>query len=329
MKNTKKIIALILTAIMTLALSVSVFAADDGFGGIRYSDEASVVITKVYRLEGAGKSPAETFTLEQVGDGIVKDGEAESAPALGTVTGASFEEGAATANGTEAQITVALPEYDHVGVYEYTLREVAGTTAGVTYYGNDIRLTVTVINDDETGRLRIAAVHTESVGEEKNDTFTNTYSAGTLQIKKTVTGILGDKTRYFRFTVTLNGEEGKTYNDTYAVGETSYAENPTEIKIGETATFYLKHDETLAIENLPYGVSYTVEEDTPDDYTVTMTASEGVIGAASVTASFTNNKGGTPDTGISLDSLPYVAILVLAVAGSAFMIARKYTRRDR
>ena len=104
------------------------------------------------------------------------NGEATSAPALGTITGAAFAAGAATANGATGEITVALPEYTSVGVYEYTLQEVAGTTAGVAYYGKTIKLVVTVVNGTD-GNIRVAAVHTESEDEVKSDKFENTYSA--------------------------------------------------------------------------------------------------------------------------------------------------------
>ena len=328
MKHLKKAVAVLLTLCMAFVMTTLVFA-DVELGGAQYSDDASVTITKVYRLEGSGVSPAETFTLQQIGKGVVKDGEAAEAPDLGTITGASFAKGAATVGGTEAGIVVDLPVYERVGVYEYTLRETAGTTAGVTYYGNDIRLVVTVINDPDTGKLRIAAVHTESAGAEKSDSFPNTYSAGTLHITKTVTGNLGDKTRYFKFTVTLTGEQGKVYGESYAVTGGSYAENPAAVKIGESAVFYLKDGETLSLENLPYGVSYTVEEDTPEDYTVTKSGETGTVGSASATAAFTNNKGGTPDTGIRLNSLPYIAMLALASSGLLVTLLRKRAAKNR
>ena len=329
MKIFRKTAVLILALCLSLAMSIPAFAEEGGLEGLHYSDDTSVAITKVFRLEGAGTSPAETFTLRQIGDGTIKDGEATEAPALGTITGAAFAEGAASADGAEAQIIVNLPAYERVGVYEYTLREDAGTTAGVTYYGNDIKLVVTVINDESTGSLRVAAVHTESTGEEKSDRFPNIYSAGTLNITKTVTGNLGDKTKYFKFTVVLTGEPGRTYAGSYAVTGGSHAENPAFIRIGEPSAFYLRHDETLSVANLPYGVGYTVEEYTPADYTVTKENESGSIQSPSVTAAFTNNKGGTPDTGISLDSLPYLAVLALTVAGSLLFFSGKRSRRDR
>lgn len=330
----KKILAMLLAVMMLL--SVASVAMADGVTDTPATptDMTTVTIKKVYKLANAGTtSPAETFTLAQVGDGRVTDGEASSAPALGAITGANFAAGAATVNGTTGDITVALPEYTNVGVYEYTLKEVAGTTAGVTYYGDNITLKVTVINDTE-GNLRIAAVHAESennaleAGKTKKDNFPNTYSAGTLKVSKTVTGNLGDKDKYFEFKVTLTGETGKTYGETYTVTGGSNTANPATIKIGEETTFQLKHDETITIANLPYGVTYTVTETAADGYTTTKTGDTGSINAAEKTAAFTNKKDGSIDMGVMLDSMPYV--LVLAVVGAAViaLIAKKRHAED-
>lgn len=193
----------------------------------------------------------------------------------------------------------------------------------VTYYGNDIKLVVTVVNGDN-GKLRVADVHTEGKGETKNDTFTNTYSAGKLNITKTVTGNLGDKSKYFEFKVTLTGEAGKTYGETYAVSGGSYDTNPGSIKIGEETTFMLKHGDTISIANLPYGVKYTVTETAADGYTTTKSGDTGSINAAETTAAFTNSKTGTIDTGVTTESLPYVVLMGFVVlAGAALLLKRK------
>ena len=330
----KKIISLILALMLVLCMGAAAFAegtTGDAGTTTTLTDHKTVTIKKVYKLIGAGTSPAETFTLQQVGNGRVVDGEATSAPALGAITGATFASGAATAEGFEGSITIALPTYTTVGVYEYTLKEVAGTTAGVTYYGNNIKLVVTVING-ENGKLRIAAVHTEIATDENNDpaksdTFANTYSAGTLNISKTVTGNLGDQDKYFEFKVTLTGETGKTYNTNgYAVSGGSKDSNPTSIKIGEETTFQLKHGDTISIANLPYDVSYTVTETAADGYTTTKTGNSGTINAADQTAAFTNNKTSEIDMGVSTDSLPYIVLLgIVALIGAAMIIKRRAT----
>ena len=318
MKLAKKLFTLALTLALTLGLGAAALAAD-----AEPTDQQTVAIEKKYVLVGDGVSPAETFTLEPVGSGVVTDGEATSAPALGAITGAAFAEGDATAAGTAKNITVALPAYEHVGVYEYTLREIAtAQTAGVLYFGSDIRLVVTVINGAD-GKLRIAAVHTEAVGEAKSGSFSNLYSAGTLSVQKTVTGNLGDKNKYFTFHVTLTGETGKSYGEAYAVTGGSNAANPSSVAVGETAVFYLRNGETISIANLPYGVSYTVTEDAADGYTTTKTGDTGTINAAAQTAAFENNKTGPLDTGVALESLPYVLILCGVAAAAAVSLLRK------
>lgn len=321
----KKMITGVIAAAMVLSMSTVAFADN-----ATYKDVDSVTVTKSYKLVGNGSSPDETFTLEQVGNGKVTDGDAASAPALGAITGAHFSVGAATTDGVKEQITINLPTYDTVGVYEYTLKEVAGTTAGVNYYANPIKLVVTVVQDGE--KKRVAAVHVEESGE-KTDVFENTYSAGVLKVTKTVTGNLGDKEKYFKFVVTLTGEDAKTYPaGGFAVAGGSYASNPAKIQVGEATTFWLKDNETLSIENIPYGVTYTVTEDdySADDYITTKNGDSGTINAAEQTAAFTNAKDiGEVDTGINLDSLPYIMILaVVAIALVAFFGKKRMARNN-
>lgn len=316
----KKLLSIGLAAMLAFGLATTSFAEEAG--DVTTPKDGIVTIHKVYKLENADtKSPAETFTLEQVGK-KVKDGDATEAPDLGTITGATYKEGAATIRGTTGDITVALPEYTNVGVYEYTLKEVAGKTAGVTYYDKDIKLVVTVVNDDN-GKLRIAAVHTESTGEAKSDNFPNTYKAGELDVSKTVIGNLGDKNKYFEFKVTLTGENGKTYRDSYAVTGGSNTANPSTIKIGEETTFLLKHGDTITIANLPYGVKYTVTETAAEGYTTEKTGDTGKINAADQAAKFTNTKEGSIDTGVVLNNMPYILVLAVLAAGVAVFIIRK------
>ena len=240
----------------------------------------------------------------------------------------TYAQGEAGSANKTRQIEIQLPEYDSVGVYTYIIHEAAGNSAGVTYYGDAILLRVTVIEQD--GRLRIAAVHTEdpeSTGEGKRDDFDNLYSAGELEVHKDVEGIMGNKDKYFEFRVQLTGEEGKTYQDSYAITGGSYDANPDSIKIrpGETteATFYLKDGDTIHIENLPYGVEYKVSETPVADYATTETGTEGEVDEAVERASFTNTKGGTVDAGVVLDSAPYLFTLTGAAGVGLLLTLRR------
>ena len=321
----------LLAAVLSIALAMGVsvmpaFAAS----GETYADMDSVVIKKNYELANTDTiSPEETFTFT-IDPGTVTDASegidaADYMPTVGDVTYAQGEAGSASKT---KKIEITLPEYDSVGVYTYIIHEAAGNSAGVTYYGDAILLRVTVIEQD--GKLRIAAVHTEdpeSTGEGKKDDFDNLYSAGKLEVHKDVEGIMGNKDKYFEFTVQLTGEEGKTYQDSYAITGGSYDANPDsiEIKPGETteATFYLKDDDTIHIENLPYGVEYKVSETPVADYVTTETGTEGEVDAAVEQANFTNTKGGTVDAGVVLDSAPYLFTLTGAAGVGLLLTLRR------
>ncbi len=314
---------------ISLAMGVSVMPAFAA-SGETYADMDSVVIKKNYELANTDTiSPEETFTftidpvtVTDASEGIEA---ADYRPIVGDVTYAQGEAGSASKT---KKIEIKLPEYDSVGVYTYIIHEVEGNSAGVTYYGDAILLRVTVIEQD--GKLRIAAVHTEdpeSTGEGKKDDFDNLYSAGKLEVHKDVEGIMGNKDKYFKFRVQLTGEEGKTYQDSYAITGGSYDANPDSIEIrpGETteATFYLKDDDTIHIENLPYGVEYKVSETPVADYATTETGTEGEVDAAVEQANFTNTKGGTVDAGVVLDSAPYLFTLTGAAGVGLLLTLRR------
>ncbi|MDO4649150.1 MAG: hypothetical protein Q4B26_10920, partial [Eubacteriales bacterium] len=80
--------------------------------------------------------------------------------------------------------------------------------------------------------------------------------------------------------------------------------------------------------NVPAGVTYTVVEDdySKDGYTTSKTGDTGTMDDKEATAAFTNDKVGDVDTGINLDSLPYILILVvIAGAAVAFFVSKRRT----
>lgn len=288
---------------ISLAMGVSVMPAFAA-SGETYADMDSVVIKKNYELANEGTfSPAETFSFDIEADNVTDASdditpENMPMPTIGTV---SYLRGEAGSTTKTKEIKIDLPEYDSVGVYTYIIHEVAGNSAGVTYYGDAILLRVTVIEQD--GKLRIAAVHTEdpeSTGEGKKDDFDNLYSAGELEVHKDVEGIMGNKDKYFEFTVQLTGEEGKTYQDSYAIT-----------------------GDTIHIENLPYGVEYKVSETPVADYVTTETGTEGEVDEAVEQANFTNTKGGTVDAGVALESAPYLFTLTGAAGVGLLLTLRR------
>lgn len=333
----KKFFAGVLAAAMMLTVGATAAFAEQQ----EYTDTKTVTVHKTFKLVGAGTSAAETFTLEQVGDGTVTDGDAESAPALGNITGATFSKGAATTEGATGDITIKLPEYTKTGVYEYTLKEVVtNATAGVTYFGNTIRLVVSVVNGGNN-TVRVAAVHTEGVGADgeklsKSDTFTNTYTANSITVSKVVLGNLGDKTKDFAFTINFKkaASENAPTDITYTVNNEQHTVAFDDN--GEAAVrFTLHNHQSMNFVNVPAGVKYTVTEDdyTNAGYTTellggeTHTTGEKTMGADAADFTFRNIKDGSIDTGVILDNAPYIALLaIVAIGGVALMLNKR--RRD-
>lgn len=328
-----KLFAGVLAAAMMMSVGVSAMAATvsqpDQSGN--YTDMSTVTLKKTYAATNTGTtSPEETFkfsaiTLERIENGGANASSQSAVPTIADVTYSAGEAGSSTAT---KDITITLPAYSAVGVYHYKFTETAGDTAGVDYRSDEIKLVVTVI--EQNGKKRVAAVHTESTGN-KSDIFTNTYSAGSLTVGKTVAGFFGDQDTEFEMTVTFNAPANKTVKSDITVG--TGESKQTVVAAGEgwtgekTYDFKLSHDHSITFDNIPYGVTYTVVEKdyTSEGYQAAGYDSNktGTINAASVSTTITNTKSGTVDTGVILDNAPYILMLAVVAGGAFFMVAKK------
>lgn len=344
----KKLFAGILAVAMMATMAAPAFAAKASSvttttGETKeIEDVSTVTLSKDYKLannDESNVSPAETITFTVENKSVKKAAKGITTENMPTVTVADLDLAVGAAGGQKQTTTITLPDYTSVGVYTYEITENNGNKAGVTYRAEPITLVVTVVNGDTAGEfVRIPALHIGGVDAAKGDTIENTYSAGTLNIKKEVKGTMGDKSKNFKFTLKLETTDNKSYPETYemAVTATGDAEltNPTIIKLGEETTVYLHNDSTIRIANLPYGVKYTITEDNytgeGDDngYTTKVNGNEGLTTTGTVDASaeeveFVNSKGGVVDTGVILDNAPYIALMMVVVAGAAVMIIKK------
>lgn len=217
-----------------------------------------------------------------------------------------------------------------------------------------LRVTVVQVPEDkEKGikeHLAIAGIALRAADggkEEKVNELENTYDAGTLNISKTVTGNLGNYDTDWAFTVTFSAPEDlKVYSDIYYEKITAEEETGETGEAGETADtktvavaagtswdgnkeylFNLKHGESIKFYNIPKGVTYTIVETAAntDGYTSTVAGNEGGDIATGATGSiatnevdtvaYTNDKGIIPDTGIELETLPFVLLMGIALVG--------------
>ena len=340
----KKWLALLLVLMMSMTVALaSGDAAEDPYKDLKGLDATvttnTFTITKNYTINGGNATtpvnPADTLTFA-VSDAAFENEGTTAPDPIPTPTIAAVPKAAGV---DSADIVVALPAYKVAGIYTYTITEDDTGVAGVTYLDETLNLKVTIINGDNPGEFKIGAVALrQDNADPKIKAFENTYDAGALTIEKEVTGILGDKDKVWNFNVALAAPSGDTVKADIAVSgnHESFQENSADvgasIAAGDgwsgTRTFALelKHGQKITLDNLPAGTSYTIVEEkaNADGYTTTPTNESGSISSDTKTeAKFVNDKRGTIDTGISMETLPYVLVLALALAGTALMIVRR------
>lgn len=199
------------------------------------------------------------------------------------------------------------------GTYTYTIEGLSPNTAyTVEETGADLegRTVTTTVTGNETG--------TVPKGQTATVAYNNSYSLATttIIIEKCVTGNMGSHSDSFEFTVSGNTVKDQPTEFTLKHGETK----EITVNIGDKITVSEKKGEYTASYVVMVGEKSTATGKT-DSVTYTVTSDEGqkII--------FTNDYEMMISTGILLDTLPYVLILVL-VAGGAVLLLRRKRRED-
>lgn len=215
----------------------------------------------------------------------------------------------------------------------------------VTYSNGNGKITFS-----DQGIWSMVATATYSTTEAQNPeiSITNTYTLNTtnVTITKKTTGAFADRAKAFKFTVSdLNTDA--TLEGTTVTGNNS---------------FTLANGQSVTIKNLEVGKTITITEDANDskDYETTDTChkekaksfkyqvclnddgeiylqaldaggnaiADKTIKGEKLGITVTNNFDGNPDTGVLLDTLPYLILLAVAVAGGVLVVVRKRKHRD-
>lgn len=324
LRKINKVVAFILALTLVLGMTTVAFAEPE-VPEVTYKDWSPVTINKDLTINNQGTvNPAETFDFV-IGGGTVTDGAALAAPAFDPNT---FTITVAQA-GTTGSADITLPTFTKVGVYTYPVTETAGNTAGMDYDGGTYYLVVTVINNPDFGEqgepefLRVLTL--TDANDVKDDSFNNDFDAGDLEINKVTTGNYTDPDDEFTVTVTLTPQSGKVLVDDaiVAAGNDSYNQNATTGVV--TIVYKVKGGDTYTIKNIPYDVNYAVVETQDPDYDAPAydDKANGAMDAALISTTITNNRNTDIDTGINLDNLPYITIIVLALGGLVGFTVRK------
>lgn len=206
------------------------------------------------------------------------------------------------------------------GVYQGTVVDVDSTYGQSPVFdsvnGGEWTFDGWYLNSDCTGaKVTSVTMGTDTIYLYGKWTFER--KTATVTIAKLVDGNMGNRGEEFTFTVS-----GNTYTE-------------------EVTTFKLKHDEskeltvnigdtiTVTEAESGYSVSYEI---TAEGYTAVSGSGNSVqytvTSAADQTITFTNNKTVIIDTGVLLDTLPYIIILVIVAAGAVLMLKKRSRRED-
>lgn len=217
-------------------------------------------------------------------------------------------------------------------------------------------------NDAATGEgnsFRFVNTYTKTTGENP-DTPINPgeedTTASALTVSKKVVGDMADLTQEFSFAITLKYPE--TAKDVakeitaYRVDKDGIVKETLDFEEGTANSFKLSDGEYISFKELPAGTTYVVEETGTTNYTgsiittsnnnaaaeekaeksANLVASQAVVGemvdgnSAAVTNTY-DDQSATP-TGIIVNNLPYVALLLVAVVGCVVIFAGRKRRSN-
>lgn len=338
----KKIAAFGLACLMTAGMQSTVFADDTA----AVPDVEKVI--KYFEMAEGLAVPDVTFFF--TAESVTEDApEAEIGDLSYTSSDAQAPVNGLSSIKKEADITFG--DFPHAGLYEYTVKEKAGTSDNdVTYDTGSYNLKVYVINKED-GTLKVQSMTAEKDGDKQDElSFINTYRKNSsLEISKTTTGSMADKTKDFDFKIKF--EKSATENDAVDSYTGKIGSDEISFKVGEENNFKLHDGETLVFDSLPAGTRYVVKEAAAEDgYTpsirvvengvetteTTVSEREGIASAENGTnlvgekensVAFTNTYQDVPVTGILLNNWPFV--LLIALAAGAMLLSKVVKVRER
>lgn len=224
-------------------------------------------------------------------------------------------------------------------LYNYTFTEDTESAAVEGY-----TLTETLV-DGETKSEPSGTVNINKENNLQSITFSNIYEKNTADVTLTkhVTGLMGDTHKEFTFSITgLDDSDAMLEN-------------------GDLSNFTLTHNGSVTLKNVPMGTVFAVVETLGVDsgyetkatgydtavtdadrtfyYKLVLKDGQQVLMACDANGNnekeqnelaitVTNHCTLKPDTGVLLDTLPYIVILAVVAGGVALLMLRKHRKED-
>lgn len=313
-------------------------------------------ITKNLHIAEGITVPDTTFTFN------ITQTEGDTTTVASTVTATFSNTDTVNADLVSKAVATELADaskYPHAGVYTFTVSEKKGDVAGMTYATKTYTVNVYVVNDG--AGLNVNSI-TANDGTEKvtEMSFDNTYvKDSSLTIKKEVTGTQADRTKHFNFTINMTKASTDTrafYTGTIVKGGKCTKTHQNVVLTFDnngkaTTNVELCDGDTITFDNIAAGTRYTVTEaGATDGYTPSVavvengatavqtnaaseadgiTADNKLIGEKANSVVFTNVYADAPITGVIINNLPYVVLVVAAVCALVALVLINRRRQYR
>lgn len=268
-------------------------------------------------------------------------------------------------------VSFANVDFPAPGIYRYLITESATSIPGVTNDATTTRTMDVYVTSDAAGALSVsgyvlhdgtdiakaagASGGADSYGN-KPSGFTNRYATSDLTIAKNVDGAMASRAKYFKLDLSItDAAVGTKYTVDLSNAEatTSAGTNPAEITVqtGGTATasFYLKHGQSVKVQGVTANTVYTVAEDLDanegyrpyyklDSGTTQGTKTQGsscqpagdhTIGADDDVVTFTNERNVTVPTDASTGIFVTAGVGVAALAALVAFFASKKKKEEK
>lgn len=333
----KKFLSMMLALVLVLSMSTIAFATDgestwDG----NYTATAETTFNEIVKTYTSENNVVvnETLSFTSTAQPTNPDG------GTANLTVADLE----VSSLTPGTLAVTIPSLSMAGTYEWTIKETAGNTAGVTYSSAEVHVIVLVEYDNTKHVLKIANTtsYIKKANGEKAKTFDNTFKSGSFTVAKDVEGNMANENDEFEITVTLTSAKPIGTNVTLA-GTTVTPEQWTKNESSYTYTSTTNYSEingAKTFSNIPVGVTVSVVENTNSDkmngYTFDNTNGKTDNNFSMNVADTDNNKavvvkntkGAEIETGITLDSMPYILMLAVVFMGLFVFFSKKRKMRE-
>ena len=163
-------------------------------------------------------------------------------------------------NKANGKINFSTLSFDKAGVYNYTVKEVAGTNTDVDYDAMTINVKVTVTKDANTGLLSASTVMTSSGGEatDANDRVFNNFVVPPVPVNVNFTKALAGRTLVAgEFTFEMKDENGVVVatgtNDEHGVVTFNQLPKVTNAQVGKVIKYTVSEKVPA---NKEFGVTY-------------------------------------------------------------------------